>query len=253
MRGRAMYRIGVLIGIFLLFTMNIFAAEEPLPVLYFSFDDDAKDEIIDQSGNENNGKVFGSAKFVKGKYNNSIQLGGPDTIDVQHSDSLVFTDELTVGIWVNLEGTANQKIIGKSPINSGWVLGVNGGVYPEVWDKQGTNHTTTQGSIKAGEWTHLAMTYNSGTSEMILYINGIVVGNLNNSGQPIGDTTNILVIGASPWGKDWPSAGLYDDVKLYTVAFDEDMVNNMLMAEGIGAKAVSTELKSATTWGNIKN
>jgi N-acetylglutamate synthase-like GNAT family acetyltransferase len=55
---------------------------------------------------------------------------------------------------------------------------------------------------------------------MILYINGEEVGRLNNGGQPIGQTNNTLIIGASPWGKDWPSAGIYDEVKLYNVALD---------------------------------
>jgi len=248
-----MYRIIALTSIFLLLAMNVFAADEPLPMLYFSFDDDDEKEIIDRSGNGNDGKVFGSAKFVVGKYNDGVELGGPDTIDVLHSETLVFINELTVGIWVNLEGTANQKVIGKSPIGSGWVLGTNGGIYPEVWDKQGTNHTVTQGTVPANEWAHLAMTYNSETTDMILYINGEAVGTLNNGGQPIGDTTQTLVIGASPWGKDWPSAGIYDEVKLYNIAFDGDMVVNMLMEEGIGAKAVSALSKSATTWANIKH
>ncbi|MBD3181777.1 hypothetical protein GF312_05760 [Candidatus Poribacteria bacterium] len=234
-----------------IFVVGAFAQDEITPVLYFSFEEE-DDEIIDVSGNGNNGTIFGEGNFVEGKYGMGIELGGPDTIDVLHSDTLVFLDELTVGVWVNLEAVANQKIIGKSPIGSGWVLGVNGGIYPEVWDKNGTNHTITQGSVTAGEWTHLAMTYNTDTEQMLLYINGEQVAELANGGNPIGDTNNQMVIGASPWGKDWTSAGIYDEIKLYNVAFDADQVVNMLMEEGVGSAAVSANGKISSLWGEIK-
>jgi len=236
----------------LLVTVIAFAVDEPEPVLYFSFDEDSKKEVKDLSGNGNDGKIPLNGKFVDGKFNKGISLGGPDTIDVPHSETLEFTDELTVGVWVNLVGTANQKIIGKAPIGSGWVLGVNGGLYPECWDKNGTNHTVTKGSITANRWTHLALTYSSNTKAMVMYIDGEEVGRLNNNGQPIGQTNNVLIIGASPWGKDWPSAGIYDDVKLYNLAFDADFVKTRLMAEGVGAKAISSKARLATTWASIK-
>ncbi len=241
-----------LAAILLLLTLTAFAADEPEPVLYFSFDSDSGKEVIDLSGNGNDGEIPIDGDFVDGKYSQGLSLEGPDTVDVPHSETLNFTDELTVGVWVNLVGTANQKVIGKSPINSGWVLGVNGGIYPECWDKNGTNHTTTQGSIAANTWAHLALTYSSATEAMVMYIDGEEVGRLNNNGQPIGQTNNVLIIGASPWGKDWPSAGIYDEIKLYDTAFDADQVKTKLMAEGTGTSAVSHEYKLTTTWGEIK-
>ncbi len=241
-----------LAAILLLLSLTAFAADEPEPVLYFSFDSDSGKEVKDLSGNGNDGEIPLGGDFVEGNFNNGLSLEEPDTVDVPHSDTLDFTDELTVGVWVNLVSTANQKIIGKTPIGSGWVLGANGGIYPECWDKNGTNHTTTQGSITANTWTHLALTYSSKTEVMVMYIDGEEVGSLDNGGQPIGQTNNVLIIGASPWGKDWPSAGIYDDVKLYNVAFNADQVKTILMEAGIGTTAVSPEYKLATTWSEIK-
>jgi len=248
-----MYRIIALTTILLLMSVTAFAVDEPEPVLYFSFDSDEGDEVIDLSGNENNGEIPLNGDFVEGQYNKGISLEGPDTIDVEHSDTLDFTDELTVGIWVNLVGTGNQKVIGKTPIGSGWVLGVNGGIYPEVWDKAGANHTVTVGSVTADAWVHLALTYSSETEAMVMYIDGEEVGSQNNGGQPIGQTNNLLIIGASPWGKDWPSAGIYDEVKLYNVALDAGQVKTILMAEGTGSAAVSPQSKLSTTWGTLKS
>jgi len=242
----------VLLAIWLFLAGNAFAQDAPEPVLYFSFDSDSGDTVKDLSGNGNDGDIPLQGRFEEGKYQNGISLGGPDTIDVEHSETLDFTDELTVGVWVNLEGTANQKIIGKAPIGSGWVLGVNGGIYPECWDSAGTNHTVTQGTVPANTWAHLALTYSADTEAMVMYIDGVEVGRLNNGGNPIGQTNNVLVIGASPWGKDWPSAGIYDDIKLYDVAFDADQVETALMAEGIGPASVSPAAKLATAWGKVK-
>lgn len=248
-----MNRIAVFTGIFLLLAVNVFAADPPEPVLYFSFDEDDGDEVADMSGNENHGTIPINGKSVEGKFGNGLELGLPDTVDVKHSETLVFNDELTVGIWVNLVGTANQKLIGKSPVGSGWVVGVNGGIYPEVWDKNGVNHTTTSGTVPAGTWTHLAMTYSVATEAMVMYINGEEVGRLGNSGIPIGETGNVLILGASPWGKDWPSEGIYDEVKIYNIAFDADQVKTILMEEGVGSAAVEPNSKITTTWGEIKN
>jgi hypothetical protein len=133
------------------------------------------------------------------------------------------------------------------------VVGVNNGIYPEVWDKNGTNHTITQGSVTAGTWTHLAMTYSVETTEMLMYINGEQVAKLSNGGNPIGDTNNQMIIGASPWGKDWPSAGIFDEIKLYNVAFDADQIKTMLMEEGVGKAAVWPNDKIPSLWGEIKS
>jgi len=75
---------------------SVFAADPPEPVLYFSFDEDGGDEVEDMSGNENHGTIPINGKSVEGKFGNGLELGLPDTVDVQHSDSLIFNDELTV-------------------------------------------------------------------------------------------------------------------------------------------------------------
>ena len=239
--------------IFLFLVANVFAVDEPQPVLYFSFDGDSGDEVEDLSGNGNDGAISGDGDFVEGKYSKGLSLGKPDYVRVPHSETLVIGDELTVGIWVSLTDTANQKVIGKSPTASGFVIGVNGGIYPECWPQGGAVLTATQGSIPVDTWTHLALTYSAETEEMISYINGEEVGRLSNGGNPLGQTNLDLLIGVAPWDPNqWQSAGVYDDVKVYNVALDADQVMQM-MGEGIGAQAVSPGSKTIATWGSVKN
>ncbi len=249
-----MKRIIIFTCIFLFSVVNAFAVDEPQPVLYFSFDGDSGDEVEDLSGNGNNGTISGDGDFVEGKYGKGLSLGKPDYVRVPHSETLVFGDELTVGIWVSLTDTANQKVIGKSPTASGFVIGVNGGIYPECWPQGAGVLTATRGSIPVDTWTHLALTYSTETEDMISYINGEEVGRLSNGGNPLGQTNLALLIGVAPWDPNqWQSAGVYDDVKVYNVALDADQVMEM-MEEGVGgAKAVSPGSKAIATWSSVKN
>jgi hypothetical protein len=249
-----MNRIAVFTGIFLLFASIAFSADELEPVLYFSFDNDSGDTVEDLSDNGNDGTIVGDGGFDAGKYNSGLSLGKPDYVRVAHSETLSFTGELTVGIWVSLIDTANQKVIGKSPTSSGFVIGVNGGIYPECWPQGGAVLTATRGSIPVNTWAHLALTYSAESENMISYINGEEVGRLSNDGLPLGATTMNLLIGVAPWDPaQWHSAGLYDEVKLYNVALDADQVKDM-MEEGIGGgQAVSPGSKLATTWGSVRD
>ena len=78
----------------------------------------------------------------------AVNLDGVDDyIDVSHSNSLNPVTELTMEAWVKLtDASRNQKIVGKTPAGSGYLLGVaNGQIYPEIWDTNGTNYGFTAG------------------------------------------------------------------------------------------------------------
>ena len=164
-----MSRIFAFTGIFLFFASIAFSADEPGPVLYFSFDDDTGDAVEDLSDNGNDGTIVGDGGLDAGKHNSGLSLGKPDYVRVAHSDTLGFTGELTVGLWVSLIDTANQKVIGKSLTASGFVIGVNGGIYPECWPQGGAVLTATRRSISVNTWTHLALTYSAESEDMISY------------------------------------------------------------------------------------
>ena len=142
--------------------------------------------------------------------------GVDDHINVPHSNSLNPLTELTMEAWVKLTDTnRNQKIVGKTPAGSGYLLGVaNGQIYPEIWDTNGTNYTFTAGSVPSNQWTHLAVTWRSG-GQMIGYINGMPVMTITASVNPIAPNTNILRIGGAPWRNDFRTIGTIDDVRLY--------------------------------------
>lgn len=143
-----------------------------------------------------------------------------DYVRVPHRAEIQPGTALTVEVWVNLtDSSRNQKIVGKSPIGQGFVLGVNsGGLYPEIWDTWGTKYSFVAGAIPSTTWAHLAITWQSG-GQMIGYVNGIQVASIAASGLPIGWTANDLIIGLAPWDwHSWRTQGVIDELKIWNVA-----------------------------------
>ncbi len=155
----------------------------------------------------------------------ALQFDGKDDyVEVPHSNSLNPRDELTMMAWVYLEDPSkDQKIVGKSPYKSGYVLGVKDDyLFPEIWDSDGKWYGLRPGPIPAGTWTHLAVTWHSG-EEMIGYINGQKVDQTSASAKPIGANTESLFIGVGPWDtKLYAVNGRIDEVAILEWALEEE-------------------------------
>ncbi|MBV6626937.1 MAG: DUF4347 domain-containing protein [Rivularia sp. (in: Bacteria)] len=153
-----------------------------------------------------------------------------DYVSVNHSNSLNITDEVTIEAWVNLKNANNnQKLIGKTPIGSGYVIGVEGGkLYPEFWDSQGKVHAFQQGNIKSNEWTHIAVSWKT-NGQLIGYINGEEVGRINVGSAALGTNNNNLIIGAAPWDRSsFKVDGIVDEVRIWNTARSQaDIQANM--------------------------
>jgi uncharacterized repeat protein (TIGR01451 family) len=124
---------------------------------------------------------------------------------------------LSIESWVKLTNAAiDQKIIGKSNISSGWVMGViNNQLYPEFWlYPSGTHESFQAGTIPNNEWTHLVVTFQKG-GYYRLYVNGKQVY-AKAVANGILDTTNPLRIGASPWSyTSYRMTGFLDETAVY--------------------------------------
>jgi PKD repeat protein len=83
-----------------------------------------------------------------------------------------------------------------------------------------TTLVTGIGEIRAGEWFHVAATYDG--AEMRIYINGQPIASASKTGPVASDPAVPVAIGNQPAvaGSD-PFDGLIDDVRLYNVALSE--------------------------------
>ncbi|MBD2280751.1 PA14 domain-containing protein [Aphanizomenon flos-aquae] len=154
--------------------------------------------------------------------------GVDDYVSVANRSSLNITEEITIETWVNLANSAkNQKIIGKTPVGSGYLLGVvNGKLNPEFWDSQGNRNTFESGQIPSNQWTHIAVTWKKGGS-MIGYINGIEVGRTTASSNPLGSNNRPLIVGKAPWDlNEYQVNGAINEVRIWNVARNQQDIQN---------------------------
>jgi hypothetical protein len=168
----------------------------------------------------NNGPVTGKVGGAQAFDGTSDWIQGPNAA------SLIMTSQATMEAWVYLvNSNDNQKIVGKTshPPTGGYLLAVeNGMLYPEFWDSSGTDYTFTSGSVSSAAWTHLAVTWTTG-STMVGYINGAQVNSIAASASNLNSTATSgwMRMGTTPWSNP-PTQffvnGRIDEVRLSSSA-----------------------------------
>ncbi|MFI5340186.1 MAG: DUF2341 domain-containing protein [Candidatus Methylomirabilales bacterium] len=181
-------------------------------------------EFKDSTGVNNGQGGAGSSAATPAQATGEIgygqNFGGNDYIQVANNASLNVTTQLTMETWVNVTTPGNdQKVMGMTPNGAGYLLAVRtSGLVPEIWDSGGQDYSFTSAAITANTWTHLAVTWTTG-GNMIGYVNGAPSNTIAASTNNIGTTTNVLRIGAAPWGTlQYYVTGLIDEVRISNTA-----------------------------------
>jgi hypothetical protein len=216
---------------------------------YWSFDNSGNPGQ-DDSGNGNNGTVYGATWITPGKINAALSFdGNNDYVEVQNSPSLNPTNEISVEAWyktVSFSGNGNNAIVDKgysshtSPYYQ-YHLGVTGDQYP--------NHTAGfcfnvavggvvySAKTEANFWTpdnwyHIIGTYDG--SNVNLYVNDILVDSTPASGIMTDYGKNVRIGGFNNLarvGIDY-LPGTIDEVRIYNHAIPEPAT---LLLLGFGA------------------
>ncbi|SFB01718.1 alpha-1,2-mannosidase, putative [Lentibacillus halodurans] len=201
------------------------------PVLSLSFENESDQTVEDASPYGHDGTIHGDASYAEGIIGNALQLND-GWVEIPSAELLNGHDAFTIGFWVNLENAdTDQKIIGKTAIGDGYVLGADGGLYPEIWDDNGSRFTFNNGSIPSNEWTHLALTWKQ-NSRVIGYINGEEVASVAAGSSPIKPNDNPLIIGGAPWGPEGlQTNGLVDEIRMYKEALSPEEIQQLYTSD----------------------
>jgi len=195
-------------------------------VLLLPFDMIIDSKVFDWSGEENDGTVYG-ATLVDGRFGEALNFDGVDDfVEVPHSASLNVTQGLTLLAWVKLtDPSLDQKIVGKTTIGDGYVMGVSGNrLYSEIWDSTGERFSLYAGDLVANQWHRLAVTWKTG-GRFRGYIDGVKVADVAASSNPIGTNLNPLRIGCAPWDpKGLLVKGIIDEVCEYSRELSADEI-----------------------------
>lgn len=223
---------------------------EPGLVGHWSFDEGAGDAIIDSSGNGNDGTIFPPGLPDSKWGNGTLQLSGKDNnyVRIAPSESLNrLTSKLSVvarilprSQWTPGSGSDGFVAV----VQRQWRTflhpdlfylgyGVENGVQYYKWHlglvgSEVSLYRLPPGQTRpaAGEWVHLAGTYDSAAGEMALYVNGERIGQQAVRGDirlDDGSADRPLAIGAELNTESLDQAsgmfdGSIDDVRLYDYA-----------------------------------
>ena len=150
--------------------------------------------------------------------------------------------EFTVSLWVNISGTnyANDERI-FSAGNTGeertllWTDNTDGLSFT-VQQFGGGSNTIRSGYFGTG-WTHVSGVWNENTGEMRLYVNGIVVRQVNfSSTGPARGVGSTMYIGRNSQGTTRTLNGTIDEFRIFDRALDEATINQYLCTQLTGSE-----------------
>jgi len=248
---------------------NAAYAQEGL-VLHLSFDDVKGDEVMDGSGNQNNGTIFGGAKIVDGRVGKSIEIdGATGRVEVPNSDSLsIGTNSLTIECWLKTASTDRQtysRIVSKGNFSwtPGYILQMYSQGQPAISISDQSEvaiYAAAKGAeVNDGKWHHIAGVVDRENNEIRIYIDGqsqeieLPLGMAVAIPNDIGDITcdNNLAFGSDDQQVRELVEGLYDELRIWNRALTDVEIQQAANGE-ISPAAVEPGGKLSITWAELK-
>jgi hypothetical protein len=193
------------------------------PLVYLPLNESAGTVATDTSGNQRNGTLFNSPIWTAGKVGNGLALNGSSQY-VGVPNIHVAGSGITVAAWVKFSSfpaNEDQRIVSKAsdPTEAGhyWMLGHTNSGSERLRFRLKTNGTTStlvasSGDLSTNVWYHAAAVYDG--SNMLLYLNGSLVGSLAKSGSIDTNSAVPVNIGRNPDSYGY-FAGTVDEVKIF--------------------------------------
>jgi hypothetical protein len=214
---------------------------------YWTFDETAT--LLDKSGNNNNGTVYGALRtYGRPGFGYALSFDGiDDYVDVPDSPSLRFdtSNAITIALWINLNIPLEQQGTPTNPyiFPLGKMINGNQREFYILFDRNtklciagftvaGMHYSVISSAvILPYTWYHIVYTYdkNLPINNMNLYINGLLTGTSTHSASiPVYNTN--LNIGRADGELNWTGNinATIDSIKIYDNGFtSQDVINDM--------------------------
>ena len=229
-------------------------------VAMWLLDEGTGEKIRDDSGNGHTGEFFGNPEWTNGKFGKGIQFhGASDHIEVLDPDHKLTPKHITMVAWLNLDNVSgNHSILEQYDWagNLGTHAWRTNGTALQFYVIWGTDAPYADGgTLKAGEWMHVAATYDG--ANIKTWIDGQVVATATDPNKrDLNPSDKSLSIGVRGDTKDvhWMQGAL-DEIAIFDEALTEKEIQQIMNApSGLSGiyLAVSPKDKLATTWCKIK-
>lgn len=231
----------VLIMIMILLSPFTSSAADKMPVARWSFDDNSENTTLETTGDVFD-KIDGFHRFTDGVIQSALRFDGHSTTIVRSaSKAPQLSDDFTVEAWVALEtypwswcAIINQEKDEKT----GYYFAIDPegrfGLHLAIEGKW--QSCSTQVKLPLYKWNHLAGSYST-ENGIRLYLNGVLVEELQCSGTPNFARQSDLLIGRNitprALSNGWRHSlvyfsldGILDEAKIYNYALNEKDIFN---------------------------
>ncbi len=212
-------------------------------VAAYSFDNNVGGTTVDNSGNSHYAQGLNTTVFQQGRFGSAMSLNGTNSwVTVGNNTSLALSTGMTLEAWVYPTATMGglETVVMKEKLATAtsagtatYLLAANNSANQPMSAVWNGSEATANGNmqIPPNQWTHLASTYDGQYQN--LYVNGVLVETLPQTG-PIATSTGALRIGGnSIWGGYFQ--GYIDEVRIYNRALS----NPQIISDSTTALSVS--------------
>ncbi|MGE0259640.1 MAG: LamG domain-containing protein [Alphaproteobacteria bacterium] len=203
-RDRRRVRIGLIASCFALTFLGLSTSSSASLVAYYPFNGNANDE----SGNGNNGTVFGATLTTDrfGNPDSAYSFNGLDNF-IRASGAGLPTTDRTVILWFDATTVATRPVLlgyGGGACGTSFFMGLNSGTQPNTYYV--TSHCEVNNLVSpypadpSGDWHNFAITTDSSGTK--IYIDGVLTASNTNfiSNTTVAGTDLAIGVDVSPGG-----------------------------------------------------
>jgi hypothetical protein len=217
-------------------------------VAVWHFDEGSGSAAYDCSGNANDGTLYDSPTWTTGKIGNALRFNGTSGyVRIPNSSTLNPTTAITITMWLKLESDPEcdpnnnwRSILYKGTpccATTGYdiLLEETRSITWDIGTTDNIRYNSDANRLTVGEWTFLAVTYDSSTAQAKIYFNGTeVAGTYWNTGSGTiqSNTNSVRITNSStscPNGAgNFP--GIIDEVRIYNRALSAAEIQTLYKA-----------------------
>jgi hypothetical protein len=208
---------------------------------WWRLDDGSGTTAIDSSGNGNDGTLNGDPKWVSGKVAGALEMDGGDYVEVPGA-SEINPESITLMSWVNFSTVDGADMERQDYLSRGddyafslheWGYrdgtAAEGKISAIVTSAGGWSVIGGATTVETDTWYHTALTYDSGTQMLTLYLDGEVDAELSVTTGLEHRLGGSLTIGTYS-GRDL--LGKIDDVKIFDEALSLGQIKGEMLGGG---------------------
>ncbi len=190
----------------------------------------------------------GSPTYERGAVGRAMRFDGNDALLVDHQGELSFdldTESYSLAFYCKWDGGSNDQIIIQDRYGANVPVSYNFGFNGEL-DQAASNSWYGMGSGTnfqvvtnkhqfAGEWRHVAVTFDATTGIKSLYVDGILVNQAGRPNEPFDDPNNTRITIGAYWGSNSTLStfyhGLLDELRIYNRVLSQGEITELVELE----------------------